>query len=289
MKKILLIVLTGLMLISCKTKKDEMNQMGEQEFPKETLVEMDKNIIKEHFNYCGERFIDDSNLNPNYENGNGTIISSKKIGGAQTIIRKCEVNDILIGDLLSEENRSIYNSVVFGREIGYLRDNDRVNVKEVCTIAYVDSSSELWYKIETDTIEGWLKVNYSSYYDPYYANRYEIIDYIHGTRNWTVRKMKQEITVTEKLNVRDKPGLEGNKIFLLHDFEEGSRTPFESHNIIAMTEETDIIDGIEDYWLLVEYEKNKYGWIFGGYASQERGGPKYYIPEKVVRFRLSWY
>ena len=55
------------------------------------------------------------------------------------------------------------------------------------------------------------------------------------------------------------------------------------------TEETETIDGLTDHWLKVEYEPGKFGWIFGGYASVERGGPKYYIPEKTVIFDLSWY
>lgn len=55
------------------------------------------------------------------------------------------------------------------------------------------------------------------------------------------------------------------------------------------TEETETIDGLTDHWLKIEYASNKYGWIFGGYASVERGGPKYYIPEAMIIFDLSWY
>ena len=62
-------------------------------------------------------------------------------------------------------------------------------------------------------------------------------------------------------------------------------------NIAAriITEETETIDGLTDHWLKIEYASNKYGWIFGGYASVERGGPKYYIPEAMIIFDLSWY
>lgn len=48
------------------------------------------------------------------------------------------------------------------------------------------------------------------------------------------------------------------------------------------------IDGRKDHWLKVKY-KDYTGWIFGGYASAERGGPKYYIPESSIEFDIGWY
>ena len=35
--------------------------------------------------------------NPNYKNGNGTILSSSEKDGAKSIIRKCEIDDVKIG------------------------------------------------------------------------------------------------------------------------------------------------------------------------------------------------
>ena len=29
-------------------------------------------------------------------------------------------------------------------------------------------------------------------------------------------------------------------------------------------------------------------WIFGGYTTVERGGPKYYLPEAIIAFDLTW-
>lgn len=55
-----------------------------------------------------------------------------------------------------------------------------------------------------------------------------------------------------------------------------------------MTQEKESIDGESDFWLKIKY-KDFEGWIFGGYASIERGGPKYYIPENIVIFDLSGY
>ncbi len=238
--------------------------------------------------------------NPNYKNGNGTIITSSEENSIKTTIRKCIINNIKIGDLLEEKNRTVYENFNFNKTIGQLKDNDNINVLEVCTIEYLNKpksrwgnpAGELWYKIQFDNSVGCICVSpdfLGKYTDPYYDNRYEILGEIQTSKKWTVRKLKQTVSVWEKLNVRDKPGLEGKKIFLLHNFEEGSRSPQENHEIVAITEETETIDGLTDHWLKIEYEPRKFGWIFGGYASVERGGPKYYIPENTVIFALSWY
>ena len=216
------------------------------------------------------------------------------------IIRKCNV-EVTIGDLLREQNRIIFDGYFDGKEIGVLNDNDIVNVLEICTIEYLDKpkdkwgnpQGELWYKIKKTVVTGWIHISLTDlgrYTDPYYNNRYEIIEKIESSgKKWTIRRMDQTISIWERLNVRDRPGLGGKKLFLLHDFEEGTRNPQENYTVIAMTEETETIDGKTDHWLKIEYIPGKYGWVFGGYASVERGGPKYYIPENTVIFDLSWY
>ena len=238
--------------------------------------------------------------NPNYKNGNGTIISSSEEKGIKTTIRKCIINNIKIGDLLDEKNRTIYENYTFEKSIGKLKDNYTIRVLEVCTIEYLNKpknsegspAGQLWFKIQLKNSTGCICISpdfLGEYVDPYYENRYEILGEIKTSKKWTVRKLKQEISVHEKINVRDQPGLDGKKVFLLHDFEKGSRSSQENHETLAITEETETIDGLTDYWLKIEYEPGKFGWIFGGYVSVERGGPKYHIPEKDIIFDLSWY
>ena len=243
--------------------------------------------------------------NPNYKNGNGTIISSSEKDGTKIIIRKCEVDDIKIGDLLEERNRDIYADYNFDKRIGKVHDNDLIKVLEVCTIEYLNkpkdkwnnAAGELWYKfqLKSDGTIGCLCTNnvyLAEYENPYHENRYEVLEEIQTSKKWTVRKLNQLVAVWERLNVRDKPGLEGKKVFMLHDYDYSNGSglnPQENHEILAITEETETIDGINEHWLKIEYAPNKYGWIFGGYATVERGGPKYYIPEAMVKFDLSWY
>ncbi len=238
--------------------------------------------------------------NPNYKNGNGTIISSTEENSIRTIIRKCEINDIKIGNLLKKENNTIYKDYSFDNPIGTLQYNDVIKVINVCTIEFLNKpkdkwnnpAGELWYKIEFKDEIGCIcksKNSLGESTNPYHENRYEVLEEIQTSKKWTVRKLNQTISVWERLNVRDKPGLDGIKVFLLHNFEDGTRSPQENYEIIAITEETETIDGLTDHWLKIEYASNKYGWIFGGYASVERGGPKYYIPEAMIIFDLSWY
>lgn len=55
---------------------------------------------------------------PNYKDGNGTIISSITEKEIRKTVRKCEVDNIHIGDLLEEKNRDIYTDYNFDNKIG---------------------------------------------------------------------------------------------------------------------------------------------------------------------------
>ena len=175
---------------------------------------------------------------PNYNNGNGTVLSEKTENGIKITVRK-----------------------------------------------------ELWYNIKSDTMEGWICI-YSGYIaffrDPYFDNRYEILEVIESAgKKWTVRSIKQSLSVWENLNIRAKPGINGTNV--VYTIRPGTTDPRQTNvEVIAITEERDTIDGKNNYWLKINY-KDFTGWIFGGYASAERGGLKYYIPEDMVHFDLGWY
>ena len=236
--------------------------------------------------------------NPNYNNGNGTIIFSQNQDGVKTTIRKCEIDSIIIGDLLADKNRNIYSNYNFSKKIGKLNDNDAIKILEVCTIEYLNKpkdkwgnpSGELWYKIIYNDIEGCIWVSPSALgegEDPYFNNNYEVLEEINNGKKWTVRKLNQVVSVWENLNIRDNPGTE--KTNVIYTIRPRETDPFQTNvDVIAITEEKETIDGKTDYWLKIKY-KNYEGWIFGGYASVERGGPKYYLPEAMIDFDLSWY
>ena len=238
----------------------------------------------------------------NYNKGNGTILKKETENGIETTIRKC-ILDVTIGDLLDEEYRVIFDGYKSLNILSYLQDNDNVTVLEVITRKNLLQSKEakrdkgeIWYKIKRGNLIGFIKVSEGycdEYYDPYFNNKWEILETIESSgKTWTVRRLDSLVSVWVRLNVRDKPGMGGKKVYMLHDFDsktDPDRNPQENHNIIAITEERETIDGLTDCWLKIEYEKGKFGWIFGGYANVERGGPKYNRPEEMVTFDLGWY
>ena len=235
---------------------------------------------------------------PNYNSGNGTIIFQNDTKDVIETIRKCNV-DITIGDLAKENERIIYNDYTSKNTIGELQDNDKIKVREIYRIEYKNEPKdkwdgvrgELWYKIEYNSSVGWICIisDYIyKYSDPYENNCWEIVEQIQSSgKKWTVRTIDQKLAVWENLNIRDNPGVTGNKI--IYTIRPNDTDPVQSNvDVIAMTEETETIDGRNDHWLKIEY-KDYVGWIFGGYTTAERGGPKYYIPENRVQFELGWY
>ncbi len=237
---------------------------------------------------------------PNYKNGNGTIVSVSEKNGVKTTVRKCVIGNVKIGDLLEEENRNIYADYSSSKIVGKLKDNDEVKVLEVLTIEYLnkpktkwgETAGELWYKIQLNNLKGCICVRHDGVgpdSDPYYENRYEILEEIRTSKKWTVRKLCQTVSVWKEVAVRVKPGFSEKVVYTLHDSSKESRSPQENYEILAITEETETVNGATDHWLKVEYAPNKFGWIFGGDVSVERGGPRYNLPESVVLFELSWY
>lgn len=189
--------------------------------------------------------------NPNYKNGNGTIISSTNENGIKKTVRKCEMADIEIGDLLDEKHRDIYSDCNKENKIGKLKDNDIIDIRKICVIEYLNKPKDkwnnyvcdVWYEIKMDNISGWINIDRS---DPYSDNKYEILEEINNGKKWTVRKLNQVVSVWENLNIRDRPGTSRSKV--VHTIRPGKDDPVQTNvDVIAITEEKETIDGITDY------------------------------------------
>jgi hypothetical protein len=231
----------------------------------------------------------------NYANGNGAIIEIKTDGNIKWIFRK-HIQSVKIGDLARDENLSIYEKLELenGTIIGKLDLNDNINITQVAEVV-IANDCYYWLNITTNNnITGWLfggkyEHTYAQFRVPYYADRWEILEKVNvGRKIWTIRKMiYQIVAVWEVLNIRDKPGLVDTKIISkIIPPENGN--PQVNLDVTEATEERETIDGITDRWLKINYHGFD-GWIFGGYASVERGGPKYYTPENIINSRLGWY
>ena len=232
--------------------------------------------------------------NPDYRGGNGTILTYAESDWVRKIIRKCEM-DVTIGGMLDDEGRTVYESIAKKSAVGLLQDGDRVSVLQICTLEYLQEpegeygseKGDLWFKISQDGTEGWICVNdgYLFATAPYYGNSWEVLGTIRSQgKSWTVRSMRQSLSVFEKLPVWDRPGTGAGS--LVYTIVPGEADPVQTDvQVTAVTEEEDTVDGITDRWVKVSYKGHE-GWIFGGYASAQRGGPKYYIPEQWIAFDL---
>lgn len=106
-----------------------------------------------------------------------------------------------------------------------------------------------------------------------------------------IRKCEMNVTIGQMLSEdghtmykREKPGLNDNVV--VYTIRPGDSDPTQTNvQTLAITEESDTIDGITDRWVKISYKEHE-GWIFGGYTSAERGGPRYYIPENWIAFDL---
>lgn len=228
----------------------------------------------------------------NYKNGNGTLIYKNSSDEKNIEVRKLEMKNVEIGDFLSDKN-TIYKTYEKGEPVGKLNiwDEKTMDIHEMCAIKVIDKKAsrynqkgEIWLKISVSAISGWLCLDDKWYNNPYEYSNYEFLETMHsGNKNWNIRKLNQWISVWTNLNIRDKPGLSGNKVSMIKY--EGPQLNYE---VFAITEETETIDGINDHWVKIKYDEDKYGWVFGGYVSVERGGPKYEIPEAEIEFLVGW-
>lgn len=229
---------------------------------------------------------------PNYNNGNGTILFESVEGNKKTVVRKCEM-EVTIGEKLGKKSRIIYDDYNTCVEIGKIEPGDRVKILEICTIKFSEKPSdrwgdpygERWYKIQINGLTGWIHISISSIeniYDPYYDNRFEILETLNvNGKLVNVRKYtEQTVSIWMNLNIRNLPDV--NNTTVLYTIRPGDTDPVQTNvEIIAMTDEDVTIDNITNNWLKIKY-KGYEGWIFGGYASVERGGPAYYLPHVMV-------
>ncbi len=288
MKKTALVKAVGICILctatfSCKGKEtmNEQNQgaaTSSQSNTAKTTSEKE-NTVQEHV--------------PNYANGNGTIVFSSNTDGVSTIIRKCEMS-VTIGPMLSEDGHMMYKDHNRDEPLAILTDGDTMQILQTCSIRRFNEpkskcgsvSGEHWYKIKYEGQEGWI-CSCDSFLggmnDPYEDNRFEILETLSfAGKTWTVRKMEQTLSVWENLNIRQNPGINDNVV--VYTIRPGDTDPHQTNvKTLAITEESDTIEGMTDRWLKISYKGHE-GWIFGGYTSAERGGPRYYIPEQWIAF-----
>lgn len=216
-----------------------------------------------------------------YGDGNGAILSVEKAGGKTMTLRKHE-QDVSFGNSAPD----VYADHSAETLIGTLRANGAVHISQICRIDFEDGGdTELWYQVTNDRISGWIFLGGA---DPYSDDAWSIVETVSsGGKTWTARKLEDALSVWGNTDVRNKPGMDGTEVAFEIE-PPPDRPPQTSVEILAITEETDSIDGEEDHWLKIRYG-GKTGWLWGASASAERGGPKYLTPENSIAFDFTTY
>ena len=220
----------------------------------------------------------------NYGNGNGAIISEETID-YYTIVRRKHVQTVKMSDScdVPEDYKSLWEDYSMLYASDSLLDNEYglyplikdcsgkiINIKEIVKITSDGFDYPYLLHVEVEGKTGYMRAfkDECALYD---QGIWSIIGQIESSgRKWTIRKIKDGgwFEIKDRLYVRDKPGTKGtNKVYLFYKDEE---LPDENQSgkrikLKSVTEEKEIIDGIEGRWLNIEYE-NIEGWVFEGYV-----------------------
>jgi hypothetical protein len=239
----------------------------------------------------GTIFAQNSELGYNYDNGNGTVLLNEySENGNRIVIRKHEqrfsiepssmppygVNEIIVYENTDKTSKQLFK----------LKDGDYVNTLQVANIKNISGNISNWIKIIDDNNRtGWLDMD--DKWDRYSDGIWSIVErIIINGKKWTVRKLEGRVSVYETLNVRNKPGtVETMVLFQLIPIQK-NHSPV-NVTILAITEETDLIDGKTDHWVYIKDDQNRTGWVFGGYTDVDRGGPKFRTPNNQIRFNFN--
>jgi hypothetical protein len=92
----------------------------------------------------------------------------------------------------------------------------------------------------------------------------------------------QGITLYDSIDIRNNPGINGTEVLFTLRMKESKRVYF---TLLAITEETDSIDGKIEHWLKIQFEDGRIGWIFGGYA-YNYSDPRYPFPNNIIGIYL---
>jgi hypothetical protein len=288
MKNTWFFLLAFVLLLSCNVKKgkfgenivilDNAKTQGEEnsisngveekmyEESYETIIEYNSEVVVEY----------------HYSNGNGTIINQTIENGYIIETRKHEQRFTIYPR--SGEITAFSRPYLNSDELFQLRNGDYVNVLEVAFVVNTSDKTESnWIKILNDNGQvGWLDMD--DKWGPYRnGNGAYLETIITDERNWTKLKLDSGLCYWETINIHREPGICSTILFPLLNPEREQLFV----TVSAITKETDIINGITDYWVYIIDQDERTGWMFGGYGTVERGGPKYLTPENMINFMFN--
>ena len=212
----------------------------------------------------------------NSEEINGTVLE-KKNKNNHTLISKKHEQKLTLDYSASDYQLILYNNPIEKNKIADLQRKQEITIKE---IVFLDEK-ETWLKIQVNDKEGYILYS-KSIDDPYRDNSWMPTGEIQsGSKTFHTLKCSQSFIVYTNLKIRDKPGLDGNKIGLI----EANQRNYAVVTTMEVTEEKETIDEKTERWAKIEY-KGIMGWVFAGYLDYERGGPRFWEPEISIEMTL---
>ena len=207
---------------------------------------------------------------------NGTVLE-KKNKNNHTLISKKHEQKLILDYSASDYQLILYNDPIEKNKIADLQRKQEITIKE---ILFLDEK-ETWLKIQVNDKEGYIFYS-ERIVDPYKDNSWMPTGEIKsGSKTFHTLKCAQSFIVYTNLRIRDKPGLDGNKIGLI----EANQRNCAVVTTMEVTEEKETIDGKTERWAKIEY-KGITGWVFAGYLDYERGGPRFWVPEISIEMTL---
>ena len=220
-----------------------------------------------------------------YRGGNGTILREETIGDKEIKVRKFEVSGWYGLDI---EDNNIYDDFIKKNKIGSLEQTGPYyDFYEICFIYDVkkENNNETWIKLSDKKITGWV-LAFPFAFDTYAGGEYSYLGSIEsGSKTYHIRKLSGSgiYFFSDNLEVRDKPGNEGNIIAetatgtSIQEFDFGE---YEGHKLITTVHYFDYVAITEEdtdngwgSWYKIEYEKGKFGWVPWHGVSTELFGP----------------
>jgi hypothetical protein len=213
---------------------------------------------------------------------------------------------ILLSCIKNSESPNLNNTFKNENDLMIINDIESLNeynmIKDENNVADIGDNLKIENLIQEESSENIITDSLQNYENSIIAKEYDAVNYIEnddikngavieiiesGGKEWTVRKLTGVLSLQgwreDIVDILDNP--RGNTIYKV---KLKPKPLYDQVHLLAITKETDTIDGIEwegipyeDHWVKILIDDDKSGWIFGTKLGVERGGPKYLTSENV--------
>lgn len=206
---------------------------------------------------------------------NGMLISDSNTNGHR-YIRRVYVDSIQTRNLDHSTISDIYSSYIDGKKIGNFMEGDIITLSE---LIFIDSK-DVWAKIETDSLLGYIFLNPDGYggFDWYNNNHHTYLKTI-STKNekFIIRNINldKKLELDKPIQYQDVPGKSGK---IIGSFRYVNKFTPTSVKITAYTSDCN--------WIYVVNDEGS-GWVPRYYLMHDKGGspispPEYYLTIYLV-------